>query len=200
MTLRRGPWPLARAAAAGAALCLALVGVGEPMVRAALPAVPRAMAALAPEFQVLTLQLVRHQGDRVVQMEVGLAQAVALGGRVLQPSPLGRANASTLALPPLHAPLLAAWALLVAGSGGWRPRARALLLWCPLAALLVVGDLALTLSASLWGLLLDGMAPGTSSPLLAAQALWAGGGRWVAALGLAWSVARLSALAFKRPA
>jgi len=141
-------------------------------MRAAVPTMASVLAFIAPDFKVKHMPLARMQGEQRVTVEVNLALTTIVGERALVPDPRGSASAFTLAGHGLLVPLVAALGVV-----GW-PYGRfgellargALLL--PLLAAWIVLDAPLMLAASIWQLLLDSVAPGTSSFLGAVRASW----------------------------
>jgi hypothetical protein len=202
--------PGAAAARAGAIALLlaAAVSLGPAALRASAAPWGAVIECLAPDLRVMALGPARIDGAEVVQAEVTLARTVYLGGRMQAPNPAGRAQAQVPASQPLQGPLLAlalalGWPLArpMAGSVAAsvsasvspsragrivEPAVRAAAA-LPLAALLWCVDTPLALAASLWRLVLQAMAPGQGSPLVAAADLMTDGGRLAlgAAAGLA---------------
>lgn len=180
-----------RAAARAALVRLGLAGVaglllaalwGERALQAGLPLLQRAFELAAPDFRVLEFGIVRVDAEKRLAVAVTLSRTTVVGSRVLVPDPRGRAEAVTPLAHALHGALLA----LVAAAA-W-PTASPRRLLCrgaivlPLAALLVLIDAPLVLAASLQQLLIDSLAPGQLSWLLAWSAFLRGGGRYVLAL------------------
>lgn len=188
---------LLRLLLAAAVLIPAAWAGGDAVIRAAVPAMARVLAFIAPDFEVRHLALARVAGEQRVTVEVNLARTTIVGERALVPDPRGSASAFT----PAGHGLLVPWVAAL-GVVGWpygrlgELLARALLL-LPLLAAWIVLDAPLMLAASIWQLLLDAVAPGTTSFLGAVPLFLVGGGRIVIGLamaaGVVWAVSRLFA-------
>lgn len=183
---------LRRAALAALVAVGLLLGAGDTLVRATLPALRALVPWWAPEFKVLALDVGRAGADRSLRIEVTLAHSVVLGGRVVVPDERGRAEAATPALQGLLAPLVALWAAASWGQLPWRRRGLALLLVLPGAVLLAVVLPALALAASLWAVMVQALAPQDFSFLLALQRAAAAGGGLALALVLGLAAAGLA--------
>jgi hypothetical protein len=193
-----GAW---RVLLAGVLVSAALWGLGNTLARATLPAIRQAVPWVVPEFLVLDLAPDRERADRVLRLTVTLKHHVVLGGRVVAPDARGRANGSAPLLQGLLGPALAWWVVLAAPLASWRRRLLALGLAAAPALALAVLDPALALGAAVWQLLVDALAPGSFSPLLALAGLLNSGGRLALGLAaglLAWRLATVLADRCKR--
>ncbi len=163
---------------------LGLVALGgETLVRAALPAVRWAIGLLAAELQVTSLALENTGAGRLVLLQVNLDRTLVLGGHAIVPEPGSTAQASTLALQCLHGPALA-----LALGLSWPGLTVARLVCAVLLSTgLLLADLPVVLAGSVWQVLVDSVAPGDHTPLLALKAFISQGGRL--ALGLTAGVA-----------
>lgn len=167
-----------RAVVPAAVLMAALLAFGEALVGAALPAMRWVFRVVAGEFRLIELAPDREHADRVLRAVVALERPVVLGGRVAMPDARGLANASTVMLQGLHGAFVALWiALAWPAAGRCREILRRLALAVPAAVLLALVDAPVILAASLWELVVAHLAPGTTTPLLVARDLLAGGGR-----------------------
>lgn len=183
-----------------AATLLIAFGVlqGARLVEGCLPAYRAAIRHLADEFRVVRLALDREGADRVVRAEVALRPVVVIRGKPLTPDRRSRANASTLALNGLLAPMLA---LLTAMA--W-PARRAIeyparvLAMLPALAILLLLDTPAVLAAELWAIVLDRVAPGAFSPLVLWKDFLQSGGRQ--ALGVAVGLLAVAVVAPRRRA
>jgi len=161
---------------------------GDAVVRAAVPTMGRVLPWIAPDFEVQRIAMEKVRGEQRLTIKVNLSRTTIVGTRVLVPDPRGSATAHTLAGHGLLAPLVAAF-----GIAGWpvgRPfelLARLALL-LPLLAMWLVLDAPLVLAAALWQLMLDAVAPGTSSLLVKIPGFLVGGGRIVIGLAMAAGV------------
>lgn len=174
-----------RWAVAAALLLLAgLLLSGERVVRASLPALGAVFTSIAPDFQLLRLELQRDKADQVLRAWVTLGRYTFVGGQLITPDPRGMAQASTIALHGLQGPLLALWAAMAWPAAAVRTRALRVLACLPAAALLFLLDAPVVLAASLWQFLVDAHAPGSFQPLLVARDLLQGSGRVVIGLAI----------------
>lgn len=174
--MSRGVVRFALAAAAGLALLAVFVLAGERFVQALMPALRASFEIFGPEYEVLAFGIDQEKADRVLRVTVMLRQTVVIGERVLVPDPRGTATASTLLLQGLQGPFVAAWVALAwplrAGAAELALRA---LLVLPAMLLLLLVDAPLMLASTLWQLIADHLAPGTTTPLLVARDLARGG-------------------------
>ncbi|MEI7970277.1 MAG: hypothetical protein WCJ69_14940 [Betaproteobacteria bacterium] len=171
---------LLRVGSGVAALILVAGLAGGALVDPLVPVWRAVFEALAGEFRVLDLAIDGDGAHRMLRVRVTLREIVLLGQRVLYPDPRGVASAATAVGHALHIP---AAAVLVGLA--WPGRGRATLalrttVALLLAAPLVLLDLPLVLAGHLWQILVDHLAPGTPSPLIAGQAFLTHGGRWLA--------------------
>ena len=181
-----------RAALAGFALLAVFLLAGEPVMHWLMPGLRSSFELFGPEYDVLSFGIDQEKADRVLRVTVKLKQTVVIGERVLVPDPRGTANASTLLLQGLQGPFVAAWVALA-----WPLRAgvgelllRVLLVLPAMVALLLV-DAPLMLASTLWQLITDHLAPGTTTPLLVARDIARGGVR----LGLGAAAGALAVVA-----
>jgi len=178
-----------RAAVVGAVLLALLLAGGATVVRLALPAMQGVFTALVPELRPLAFGLDHERADRVVRVVVAPERYIVIGSKVMEPHPQARANASTLVLQPLYGPLLALWLVLAwptqrpSWPGAAATLALRLVIVLPFALLLAWVDTPVVLAASLWRLLVEHLAPGSFSPLLLANDVLNGGGRYAFGLG-----------------
>lgn len=155
---------------------------GERTIESLLPLMKREIAWLDDTYRVIDLKLDRQGADRVIRLEVGLANPVVLGGRVLLPDPRARANASTLAGSVMQ-PVVLCLALIAA----WPARRpteypfRALIAFVGLV-LAVLADVPFVLWGEVWHIQVSALEPDRFSPLLVWKDFLQGGGRFV--LGL----------------
>ncbi len=140
---------------------------------------------LDDNYRVLDLTLSRQGADSVVRLEVGLAQAIVIGGRALLPDPQARANVSTLA-GSITQPAILALALIVA----W-PTRRAgieypvrIVIACTCIAVVILADVPFVLWGELWDIHVSALEPNRFSPLLLWKNFLQGGGRFVLGLGV----------------
>ena len=163
---------------------------GKSLTAALLPVFRWEIAHLDDTYEVLDLTLSQQGADTVVRLEVGLARIVLIGGRVLHPDPLARANVSTLA-GHIAQPALLCFALIFA----WPIRratieypTRSLIAFIGIAVVVLM-DVPFVLWAELWDIHVSALEPGRFSPLLIWRDFLQGGGRFV--LGLAVGVLAL---------
>ncbi len=178
-----------RAVAVGAVLLALLLTGGAAVVTAALPAMQDLFTVLVPELRPLAFGLDHERADRVVRVVVARERYIVIGSNVMEPHPQARANASTLVLQPLYGPLLALWLALAwptrrpTWQGAAATLALRLSIAMPFALALAWVDTPVVLAASLWRLLVEHLAPGSFSPLLLANDVLNGGGRYAFGLG-----------------
>lgn len=182
--------PFARAAL----LRLGLAGVvglvlaavwGERVLGAGMPLLQRAFELAAPDFRVLEFGIAEVDAERRIAVMATLSRTTVVGSRVLVPDPRGRAEAVTPLAHALHGALLALIAAAAWPAASWRRLACRALIVVLLAVLLVLIDAPLVLAASLQQLLIDALAPGETSLLIAWSAFLRGGGRYALALAVA---------------
>jgi hypothetical protein len=190
------------AAARAALLRLVLAGAvglvlasvwGEKALHAGLPWLQRAFELAAPDFRVLEFGIVQVDAEKRLAVAVTLSRTTVVGARVLVPDPRGRAEAVTPLAHALHGAMLALVASAAWPAASWRSLLCRGATVLPLAAALVLVDAPLVLAASLRQLLIDSLAPGQASLLLAWSAFLRGGGRYVLALLAAAAAAGLCA-------
>jgi hypothetical protein len=189
--MSRGPLPMARVGLRllwGCALFGSLGWLdarhGGLLAQWLLPWWRAELLALDDTFRIDTLEVVPLNGEHVVRVVVGLAHCVVVEGLARCSDPRGLANASTLAANvSLGTALLlsAAWAWPAARAAEYAWRALGLL---PALVLMWSLDVPMVLWGSLWSLVLDIMAPGTSPPLLQWRDFVQSGGRQALALSL----------------
>lgn len=158
---------------------------GERAVTHVLPALQAEIAWLDDTYDVRSLTLDTEGADHVVRLLVSQRHYIQLAGRLFEPNPLGRANASTLVghliLPVVVlVGVVLAWPARSLGAWWWR--------WPKLlsaSALLVALNVPLVLWAGIWHLHVDAFAPETWSPLLVWADFLQAGGEHVLALLLA---------------
>jgi len=167
---------------------------GEDMVSAMLPLFGTVFEWVADDFKLLQLKIDNEGADRVLRATVMWKHIAFLGGHVIYPDARGTANASTLLAHALQAPLVAlvtgfAWpTAAAAGASTARMRTELgtrLLVLLPLIAILICIDMPVVLAGELWHFILDALAPGTSSVLVAWKFFMQGGGRYALGLGVA---------------
>lgn len=167
-----------------AAVLIPLVAwLGPAAQRALLPATAVVFETIAPDLRVRSLQAAAVNGEQRITVVVTLARTTVVGEKVLMPDPRGEASAFTPAGHAWIAPLVAALAL-----AAWPARQRREWIWrvalgAPLALALLAADPAVMLSATIWQLMIDSVAPGTPVLLATLAGVLLGGGRIV--LGLA---------------
>lgn len=183
-----------------AATVLVSLGIlqGAVVVEHCLPAYQAAFEHLADEFRVVRFALDREGADRVVRAEVALRPVVVIRGKPMTPDPRGRANASTLALNGLLAPMLALLTVLA-----WPARRTIeypvrVLATLPALAILLLLDTPAVLAAELWETVLDRVAPGAFSPLVLWKDFLQSGGRQ--ALGVAIGLLAVAVVVPRRSA
>lgn len=175
-----------------AAVVLLPLGVffGAAFVESWLPAYRHVFVLVADEFRIQSLELDHEGADRVVRVRVVLRSPLVFGGKVVYPDPRATANASTLTAHALQGPILAMLVILAWPARRWTEIGWRLLLLAPLVSLLVLFDLPCVLAAELWELVIERLAPGTSSPLVIWKDFLQGGGRY--ALGVAAGAASVA--------
>jgi hypothetical protein len=166
---------------------------GERVLGAGMPLLQRAFELAAPDFRVLEFGITEVDAEKRLAVVATLSRTTVVGSRVLVPDPRGRAEAVTPLAHALHGALLALIAVAAWPAASWRRLACRALIVAPLAALLVLIDAPLVLAASLQQLLIDALAPGETSLLIAWSAFMRGGGRYALALALAASAVGLCA-------
>ena len=107
------------------------------------------------------------------------------------PDPRGEATAFTPAGHALVAPLVAALAAAAWPARSRREQVLRVGLWLPIGAALLIVDPPLMLASTIWQLMVDGAAPGTSSLLGSVAGFLSGGGRIVSGLAAAAAVVGL---------
>ncbi len=188
---------LRRLLLAAALLIPLAVLVGPAVQRWLLPATSVMIETVAPDLRVRSLQLATVNGEQRVTVVVTLARTTVIGEKVLMPDPRGEATAFTPAGHAWIAPLVLALAL-----AAWPTRSRAEALGrlaCTLAAsiALLAADPAVMLSATIWQLMIDNVAPGTPVLLASLAGVLLGGGRIV--LGLAAAAAIVGLMSRVQP-
>jgi hypothetical protein len=191
-----------RAFARAALVRLGLVGVvglvlasllSERVLAAAMPLLQSAFELAAPDFRVLEFAIADVDGERRIAVAVTLSRTTVVGSRVLVPDPRGRAEAVTPLAHALHGAVLALIGAAAWPAASWRRLVCRALIVAPLATLLVLIDTPLVLAASLRQLLIDALAPGEASLLIAWSAFMRGGGRYALALAIAATAVGLCA-------
>ncbi len=177
--------------AAGVSIPLT-VFFGEALVESWLPAYRLVFGWVGEEFRLLSLVMDHEGADRVLRATVTWKHIAVIGGQVIYPDPLGVANASTLIAHALQGPLVAVLAAVAWPTQCRREFAWRLLLLAPLLLVVVLSDLPCVLAAEIWEVVIDTLAPGTVSPLVAWKNFLQGGGRYalglaVAALAVQWA-------------
>jgi len=183
---------LLRVGSGVAALTLVAGLAGEALLDPLVPVWRAVFEALAGEFRVLDLGMDGDGASRMLRVRVTLREIVLVGQRVLYPDPRGVASAATTVHHALHIPAAAVLVGLAWPGRGMASlvlRATVALL---LAAPLVLLDLPLVLAGHLRQILVDHLAPGTSSPLTAGQAFLTHGGRWLAGTLAGIAAARIA--------
>jgi hypothetical protein len=166
---------------------------GELALGAGMPLLQRAFELAAPDFRVLEFGITEVDAEKRLAVVATLSRTTVVGSRVLVPNPRGRAEAVTPLAHALHGALLALIAAAAWPAASWRRLACRALIVAPLAALLVLVDAPLVLAASLQQLLIDALAPGEASLLIAWSAFLRGGGRYALALATAATAVGLCA-------
>lgn len=179
-----------RLALAGGGLAVLAVHYGQALVEAWLPAYRAVFSWLMDDFDLLTLALDHEGADRVVRATVAWKPFFLLDGRVLEMDPRGVGNVSTLTAHALQGPLVMLTAAFAWPAQRYSEYPLRLLLLAPLLAILVLADVPCVLAGELWRTVLDALAPGTASPLLAWKSFVHGGGRYVLALVAALAAVR----------
>lgn len=183
---------LTRLLIASAVLIPIAVNFGEGIVRSMLPVFAVVFEWVADDFKLLRLAIDSEGADRVLRATVMWKHIAFLGGHVIYPDPRGTANASTLLAHALQGPLVAmvtacAWpttrAVGVSASRVWTELGVRQLVLLPLVAILIGIDIPIVLAGEIWHFILDAMAPGTSSILVAWKFFMQGGGRYALGLG-----------------
>lgn len=133
-------------------------------------------------YQIENFGLDNEGADRVIRLNITLAQPIFIGNRFFFPDDNGNANASTsighawLASIIMLA-MLVAWPVLHLKTYLFR-----IMLAVPCIAILGMIDIPFTLLAALWDLIIHHLSPDTFSPLILWNHFLEGGGRL--ALGL----------------
>jgi hypothetical protein len=142
------------------------------------PIQPRLLAALLPEFGV-----VAYRTDERGRVEAVVApqRMLALPGRAVLAPAHARITAHTPAAAAAAVPLAPVVAAAAARRRPWRQRAAAMALALPAAGALWLVDAPLVLAASVWSLVIEQLAPGSASVLVAAGDFLRGGGRFALA-------------------
>jgi hypothetical protein len=166
---------------------------GERVLGAGMPLLQRAFELAAPDFRVLEFGIAEVDAERRIAVMATLSRTTVVGSRVLVPDPRGRAEAVTPLAHALHGALLALIAAAAWPAASWRRLVCRALIVAPLAVLLVLIDAPLVLAASLQQLLIDALAPGETSLLIAWSAFLRGGGRYALALAVAATAVGLCA-------
>lgn len=183
---------LMRLLIASAVLIPIAVNFGESIVRSMLSMFAVVFEWVADDFKLLRLAIDSEGADRVLRATVMWKHITFLGGHVIYPDPRGTANASTLLAHALQGPLVAiltacAWpttrAVGVSTSRVWTELSVRQLVLLPLVAILIGIDMPIVLAGEIWHFILDAMAPGTSSILVAWKFFMQGGGRYALGLG-----------------
>lgn len=161
----------------------------DTLVDGILPLYRWEIGIIEDRYRVIGMALDHEGADRVVRLQVTLAKPVFIGTQFLMPDERGRADASTLVGHVLQ-PAVLLFALLLA----WPAKNRlayALRLFAalPFCTIIIMLDVPLVLLASLWGIIVDHLAPNAFSPLILWSQFLQGGGRW--ALGLAGGAAAI---------
>lgn len=154
----------------------------KPTVATLLPFYRAVFELIGDDYQILFLGLATQGADSVIRLDVTLAKPVLLAGQFILPDARGSANVTTLvghALQPLAVALIV---LLAWSCQKWQAMALRLTVLIPLLTLTLALDVPFVFAAELWGLFIDGLAPGTWSPMIAWSTFLQGGGR--IALGL----------------
>jgi hypothetical protein len=182
-TLMRAPRVLILRLGLAGLVGLALSALaGERILGATMPMLQRSFEWAAPDFRVLEFGIGQVQAERRIAVVVTLARTTVVGSRALVPNARGRAEAVTPMAHALQGPVLA-----LIGVAAWPASSRRallcrLMLAAPVALLLLLADAPLVLAASLQQLLIDALAPGEASLLVAWSQFLRGGGRYALAL------------------
>lgn len=161
---------------------------GERAAVALLPLLRAEIGWLDNTYQVQSLALDAQGADRVVRLVVSQQRYIHLAGRVHEPHPQGRANASTLV-----GHLWLPWVVLVAAVLAWpMPRFFGWTCWAwrcvillPASAWLTAVNVPIVLWAGIWRLHVEAFAPDAIQPLLMAADFLQSGGEYALALLLA---------------
>ena len=161
----------------------------EDVIRILLPLLRHVFEAVASDFRVLQFDIDQQGGDRVLRTTVMWKHIQVVGGKVIYPDPRGTANASTLLAHIVQGPLTAAIVLLAwpsrwSAGRRWLEYGLRALIAVPLLLVIVVLDLPLVLAGELWEMILQALAPESSSLLVSWKGFMQGGGRY--ALGVAF--------------
>jgi hypothetical protein len=167
--------------------------VGPRLGQVVAPWQQRIFEVVMPDFRVLSYGVARIQGEARVAVAVTLARRTVIGGRVLEPNPLGRAEAMTPLAHTQQGAFLSLAAAAAWPAARWRLRLQRLAWALPGATLLLWVDAPLVLAASLQQILNDALQPGSSSWLVAVSAFLRGGGRFALGLVVAASAVALAA-------
>lgn len=154
-----------------------LIWFAKPIVTALLPFYRAVFELIGDDYRILFLGLATQGADSVIRLDVTLAKPVLLAGQFILPDARGSANVTTLvghALQPLAVALIV---ILAWSCQKWQAMVLRLAALIPLLTVTLALDVPFVFAAELWGLLLDGVAPGTWSPMLAWSSFLQGGGR-----------------------
>lgn len=154
----------------------------KPTVATLLPFYRAVFELIGDDYQILFLGLAIQGADSVIRLDVTLAKPVLLAGQFILPDARGSANVTTLvghAMQPLAVALIV---FLTWSCQKWQTMALRLTVLIPLLTLTLALDVPFVFAAELWGLFIDGLAPGKWSPMIAWSTFLQGGGR--IALGL----------------
>jgi len=176
---------LRRLLLAAAVLLPAAVLGGAGLQRASIPAMTAVFEAVAPDLAVRRMRVQAVDGEQRVTVAVTLARTTVIGERVMLADPRGEATAFTPAGHALVAPLVAALAAAAWPARSRREQVLRLGLWLPIGWALLIIDPSLMLASTIWQLLVDGAAPGTSSLLGSVAGFLLGGGRIVLGMAVA---------------
>lgn len=157
--------------------------LGDILVSTIRPLYRWEISAIDDHFRIIDLKLDNEGADHVIRLEVTLAKPVFTGSHFLMPDPRGRANSSTLIGNALQ-PLVLLFAMMFSWPiKNWRSYFTRSLYALPFCFFILMIDVPIVLLASLWEIILDPLAPTTSSPLMLWNHFLQGGGRL--ALGMA---------------
>jgi hypothetical protein len=181
----RSPEPLRLALALALAALIAgsvLWASGARLIQSVLPVTHALVLALDDRFAIVSLETRRDTRDTIVALRLRQTQPLVLGARAHFPPPGWLEVTSPIGS--LLVPLLLAFALAAAWPAPMLRRAGAAVLSVVLALLWLPCDLALTLHASAWDVIVSHLEPGRFSPLIDWHAAMQGGGRLISGVVL----------------
>lgn len=182
---------LVRLTVASAILLVLVIFFSRHIASALLPLYRTVFELVAGDYRILFLGLSSEGADSVIRIDVTLSRTIAVAGHLVIANPQGIASASTM-IGNIFQPLtLGLIAILTWPAASWRIVILRLLILTLLLLVETILNIPMLLAGNIWGIFLDNLTPGSTSPLTAWADFLQSGGRF--AIGLLAAIGSIAA-------